>query len=216
MTTTRVDGNLLVVDFDRESTDRVCQQCGYTKPLSGFALHPSSPGGRRSVCRQCLSERAKQARIAKRQLEGKWTTDRERFLAKVQIALSGCHEWTATLRGDGYGSFWFQGRLQQAHRVAYVFAYGAVPDGLEVHHTCCNPRCVNPDHLEAVTPLENWRQSRAPSRLHSLATRCPHGHPYDESNTLILRGRRQCRACRREKQPEYKRRYLAKKRAQAS
>lgn len=30
---------------------------------------------------------------------------------------------------------------------------------------------------------------------HAQATQCPQGHPYDENNTYISRGRRHCRAC---------------------
>lgn len=32
----------------------------------------------------------------------------------------------------------------------------------------------------------------------ALATHCPQGHPYDEENTRVSRGRRHCRACQRE------------------
>lgn len=30
--------------------------------------------------------------------------------------------------------------------------------GLEVDHLCCNSRCCNPDHVEAVTPSENCKR----------------------------------------------------------
>jgi hypothetical protein len=33
--------------------------------------------------------------------------------------------------------------------------------GLEVDHLCHNPECINPDHLDAVTPKENRRRRRA-------------------------------------------------------
>ena len=42
------------------------------------------------------------------------------------------------------------------------------------------------DHLEAVTHRENM--SRSPNNIavkNRLKTHCPHGHPYDQANTLV-------------------------------
>jgi hypothetical protein len=49
------------------------------------------------------------------------------------------------------------GRHQKwyAHVVSYVLAHGSVPEGKHVHHRCRTTMCVNPDHLEAVTPREH-------------------------------------------------------------
>jgi hypothetical protein len=41
--------------------------------------------------------------------------------------------------------------------------------------------------------VENTRRSP----LHNAArAACPHGHAYDDANTIFYRGRRYCRACR--------------------
>lgn len=45
---------------------------------------------------------------------------------------------------------------RQAHRVSYETFKGPIPDGQHVDHTCRNPQCINPDHLEAVQPKENY------------------------------------------------------------
>jgi hypothetical protein len=42
-----------------------------------------------------------------------------------------------------------------AHRLAYTFTFGEIPDGLGVLHTCDNPPCCNPNHLWLGTQLEN-------------------------------------------------------------
>ena len=41
---------------------------------------------------------------------------------------SGCWLWTATKVGHmGYGNFWFDGRKQLAHRVAWTIYRGQIP-----------------------------------------------------------------------------------------
>lgn len=62
---------------------------------------------------------------------------------------------------------------------------------LQLDHRCRVRHCVNPEHLRIVTGAENVRHARA------QITHCPHGHAYDQTNTLTHGGRRHCRACRK-------------------
>ena len=61
-----------------------------------------------------------------------------------------CWLW-AGKPANGYGELRFGGQLYLAHRVSYELAYGAIPDGLQLHHTCGVRLCVNPSHLIALT-----------------------------------------------------------------
>ena len=117
-----------------------------------------------------------------------------RFWSKVACR-GGCWEWTASLR-RGYGRFSIGYRTFPAHRVAYEMLVGPIPDGLTLDHLCRNKACVNPDHLEPVTGVENTQ--RGPSGEFNLAkTHCPQGHPYDAENTYYQpNGGRRCRVCK--------------------
>lgn len=55
----------------------------------------------------------------------------------------------------GYGRFKANGRSILAHRASYKVNIGPIPDGMEVHHTCFNPACIEPSHLEVVTRVQN-------------------------------------------------------------
>lgn len=46
-----------------------------------------------------------------------------------------------------------------AHRFAYEWAKGSIPEGLHIRHRCHNPPCCNPAHLETGTAMDNVQDS---------------------------------------------------------
>jgi len=94
-----------------------------------------------------------------------------RFRRHVQIIEpnNGCWLWTAGRSGPpgfpehAYGRYWATlkpRRCQIAHRFAYEFARGPIPEGFEVDHLCDNKLCVNPAHLELVTHQQNCKRRK--------------------------------------------------------
>lgn len=77
----------------------------------------------------------------------------DRFWSGVDKS-GDCWEWSRSRDRDGYGYFLGAG-MNRAHRVAWVLAYGGIPDGLWVLHRCDNPPCVRPDHLFLGDVLAN-------------------------------------------------------------
>lgn len=84
---------------------------------------------------------------------------KERFMSHVSIQENGCWFWLLKKTRWGYGVFAYrkdgQSLTFKAHRYAYEMLRGPIPDGMVLDHLCRNPGCVNPDHLEIVTPSEN-------------------------------------------------------------
>ena len=81
----------------------------------------------------------------------------ELFFAKVVTGRDGpqCWLWQAGKGAGGCGVF----NGQSAHRVAYEWFVGPIGEEEQIDHLCRTRSCVNPSHLEAVSPSENVRRA---------------------------------------------------------
>lgn len=107
----------------------------YIRSHNGYPPHVSHANGARS---KAFYEATREAR----------------FWARVRKG-DGCWEWTGARTRHGYGWVTIGGKPGRAHRWAYIFAVGPIPDGMHILHSCDNPPCCRPDHLHVGTHAEN-------------------------------------------------------------
>ena len=89
-------------------------------------------------------------------------TVEDRFWHSIIKAPSGHWIWTGSVVSKeahrDYGLFYTGERQMLAHRYAWEFLVGPIPEGLVIDHLCCFPRCVNPRHLQPVTQAVNMER----------------------------------------------------------
>ena len=111
-----------------------------------------------------------------------------------------CWNWTGYVGKNGYAYASYNGVATTAYRASWMHFRGKIPDAYEVDHLCKNPRCINPRHLEPVTPYENNMRSNSPASLAAKKTHCSKGHPFSFDNTAIIirsggKKDRRCKLC---------------------
>lgn len=121
----------------------------------------------------------------------------QRFWARVDKT-DTCWLWNRVYKGNsGYGTLSINGKETRAHRFSYETFVGPIPKGMTIDHLCRVRNCVNPEHLEPVTPRENTLRGTAPSAFNKTKTHCKKGHLFAGNNLYVNpRGDRNCKTCK--------------------
>lgn len=166
-------------------TERQCPVCGDAL-VRRKKEHISLWSKRKTCSRECA--RYLPRMNARRPLEERF---REKF---TQAGPDECWIWKGATGPKGHGHInrgTEGGGSIGAHVLAAIYDGRTPPLGFHVHHVCETPACVNPAHLQILSPLEHRRAHRDDT--------CRRGHPRSEA--YIRRGTDRvvyCKTCKRE------------------
>ncbi len=106
----------------------------------------------------------------------------------------GCWYRTGSTDSGGYGKLKLRGKTLILHRYAYTRLVGDIPEGMTLdHRNCSSHRCINPAHMDVVSPLDNTLRANA-TRWHDVK--------FDEDGNAVTYIR--CTACSERDQQHYK------------
>lgn len=93
------------------------------------------------------------------------------FLNKTN-KIDSCLEWQGCYNTDGYPRVFWKGSANgKLHRIIWELYTNKSATNLVVRHTCDNPKCINPKHLDIGTNIDNINDRTQRDRTHGLKQR---------------------------------------------
>lgn len=129
----------------------------------------------------------------------------QRAIERIERLADGCWDSTYHRLRNGYAVVTYRepdtkkDRVFLAHRAAYTWANGQIPQGLVVDHQCGNRGCVNPDHLRLLTLRQNTQQKPG---MDFPLDQCRNGHPGSDMRLVksgVGKTQMACGSCLKEK-----------------
>ncbi|MFD5308310.1 HNH endonuclease signature motif containing protein [Streptomyces ardesiacus] len=78
------------------------------------------------------------------------------FSDQATVTDAGCWETHLSEQNDyGYTQISIEGKNWKLHRFAFSISHGDISESEQIHHKCANPKCFNPEHLEAISKRDN-------------------------------------------------------------
>lgn len=83
-----------------------------------------------------------------------------------------CLVWQGAVSSDGYPRIGVKNGNGKVHRIVYDLANDQMIDieGRVIRHKCDNPLCINPEHLEVETVMDNVQDRNTRDRTASHLT----------------------------------------------
>lgn len=110
---------------------------------------------------------------------------KEHIRNRVYIDENGCWNWDGNISNGGYARSTINSHFWLVHRLTYSLYKGNISRGRHIDHLCRNRKCVNPEHLEEVSVIENMLRRDIANGAHRNINECFKGHPFTDENTYL-------------------------------
>lgn len=116
----------------------------------------------------------------------------EKTLKKYSYDVGTCRLWMRSTNLRGYGELGYKGYSTSVHIHAYKLWRGEVPKDMTVNHLCRHKACINPDHLEVTSRIQNKIKGAKRNLI------CLNGHRLLQNSIICYfkkTGQRECKKC---------------------